>query len=101
LNIYFDAVALEHPEFKIISILPSYVDTPLLHRLQTGSEFDWSEPLKPKEIAELIGELTDDNSRLVTGSRIVVVNEALREDLEYKESLWAYYADRKEMLRLS
>ena len=52
LNIYFDVVALEEKDMKIISILPSYVDTPLLRKLQENNkDFDWNLTMKPEQIA--------------------------------------------------
>lgn len=102
LNIYFDVVAIEHSEMKIISLLPDYVDTPLLHRLQDGHmDFDWDEPIAAPDIASLICTIIEDNSQFVSGSRIIVVNDALEEDLHYKESLWGYNTDKKTFVKLT
>ncbi len=99
LNRYFDVVALEEKKIKIVSILPSYVDTNLLRNLQKNKNFDWTATIKPKQIAELIDRIIEDKN-ITTGSKIIAVSDSLKEDLEYKENLWSYNVTTKKMLRL-
>lgn len=99
LNVYFDVVALEEKEIKVISLLPSYVDTSLLRKLQAGKSFDWSSVMRSDQIAELIKNIADDNTGISSGARIIVVSDALKEDLVYNEDLWAYNVDTKQLFR--
>lgn len=101
LNSYFDVVALEHKELKVINILPDYVDTPLLRKLQNVVDFDWNQTLKPGEIAEFLINTINNHGQIPSGSRIIIINEALKEDLDYKETHWVYNTDTKNLARLS
>ena len=101
LNIYFDVVALEEKNVNFISILPSYVDTPLLHKLQEGNkDFDWNATIKSQEIAEFIKEIINHKKEALNGARIIIVSEALKEDFEYIENLWGYNVTTKELTKL-
>lgn len=101
LNIYFDVIALEEINIKFLSILPSYVDTPLLRKLQENNkEFDWLSVIKAEEIAQFVGQLVKDNSSFPSGAKIIIVSDALREDLEYNENLWGYNVTTKKLLKL-
>lgn len=98
LNIYFDVVALEEKDIKVISLLPSYVDTPLLRKLQSNNkDFDWSIPMKPSDVAGFVGKVINEQESLPTGSKIIVVSDSLKEDLEYKENLWGYNVSTKQL----
>lgn len=101
LNVYFDVIALEERNIKIISILPSYVDTPLLRKLQRKQKFDWSATLKPGQVAEFVVRVIGDKDELSTGSKVIVVTDKLKEDLKYEENLWGYNATDKKLVRLS
>ena len=101
LNIYFDVVALEEKDMKIISILPSYVDTPLLRKLQENNkDFDWNLTMKPEQIAEFVGRVINDNEDLSSGAKVIVVSDSLKEDLEYNENLWGYNTSTKQLSKL-
>ncbi|OGN03526.1 MAG: hypothetical protein A2655_04795 [Candidatus Yanofskybacteria bacterium RIFCSPHIGHO2_01_FULL_43_42] len=101
LNIYFDVVALEEKNMKIISILPSYVDTPLLRKLQENSKnFDWNLTMKPEQIAEFVGRVINDNEDLSSGAKVIVVSDSLKEDLEYNENLWGYNVNTKQLSKI-
>ena len=100
-NIYFDVVALEEKDMKIISILPSYVDTPLLRKLQENSKnFDWNLTMKPEQIAEFVGRVINDNEDLSSGAKVIVVSDSLKEDLEYNENLWGYNVNTKQLSKI-
>jgi len=100
LNKYFETIALEEKAIKFISILPSYVDTPLLHKLEDGNDFNWSEVIKPEEIALLVKKIADEEIKVSSGAKIIVVTEALKEDLEYDEDLWGYNVDSQILTKL-
>lgn len=101
LNVYFDATAMEHKELKVINILPDYVDTPLLRKLQNNAPFDWNQTIKPKQIADFVVSIIENNVSIPSSSRIIIINNALKEDLDYKEVLWAYNTDTKKLEKLS
>jgi len=97
---YFEAVALEEKKIKFITILPSYVDTPLLRKLHPEKDFNWSEVLKPEEVANFVGEVIENKRELKSGAKVIVVNDALKEDLEYNEDLWGYNTTTKDLIKL-
>ncbi len=100
LNKYFETIALEEKTIKFVSILPSYVDTPLLHRLEDGNDFNWSEVIKPEQIALLIKKIVGEEIKVSSGAKIIVVTEALKEDLEYDEDIWGYNVDSQALTKL-
>ena len=100
LNMYFDVVALEHKEVKIINILPDCVDTPLLRKIETSETFHWDEILQPQQIADFTSELIDNNKQLPSGVRIAFINEAQKKTLEYHEELWVYNVDSKKLIKM-
>ncbi len=100
LNKYFETTALEEKSIRFISILPSYVDTPLLRKLQEGREFNWDEIVKPQEVAELVEKIIKGEVEVSSGAKIVVVSEALTEDLKYDEDLYGYNTTTKSLTKL-
>lgn len=100
LNIYFDVIALEEKGFKVVSILPSYVDTPLLRKLQENRDFPWDAVMKPDQIAEFVQRIIEEQSSIDTGTKIIVISDSLKEDLEDVENLWGYNVDTRELFRL-
>ena len=101
LNRYFDVVALEEKSIKFASILPSYVDTPLLRKLQENNrDFAWEATMKPEQIAELVGKVVKDGKDISSGAKIIAVSDALKEDLEYKENLLGYNVTTQKLFTL-
>lgn len=100
LNKYFETMAIEEKGIKFVSILPSYVDTPLLHKLEDGHNFNWNEVIKPGEIAELIEKVISGEIKFSSGAKIIVVTDALKDDLEYNEDLWGYNVNTKMLSEL-
>jgi NAD(P)-dependent dehydrogenase (short-subunit alcohol dehydrogenase family) len=102
LNIYFDIIALEEKNIKFISLLPSYVDTPLLRTLQKNNpDFDWSATVQPADISLLINKIIDAPQDFFSGTHIIVATEALKEDFEYHENIWGYNTDTNELKKLN
>lgn len=100
LNKHFETIALEEKTIKFVSILPSYVDTPLLHKLEDENDFNWGGVIKPEEVALLIEKIVDEEIKVSSGAKIIVVTEALKEDLEYDEDLWGYNVDSQTLKKL-
>lgn len=97
---YFEAVAQDLAQAKVYSLLLDYVDTPMLHELQDGRDFDWSATLKVEDVAKLSVELVAGKHGLPSGSNVIVINNALKDDMEPVEKLYGFNADISEMIKL-
>lgn len=97
---YFEAVAQQLENAKVFNLLPDYVDTPMLHGLQQGRDFAWDKTLSPKALAELSLLLVTDKLSVPSGSNIIVVNNALKEDLKSAEKLFGYNVDTRQLTEL-
>lgn len=95
LNIYFDCTALENPEIKFVSILPSYVNTPLLHNAYNEQPpfDDWKEIIQPEQIANLVNKIVSSPEDFESMTHIIVANEKLMSDTQNQEKLKIYKAD--------
>lgn len=101
LNIYFDILALENKSLKILNILPDYVDTPLQHRLSDKSNnFDWTKCVTPEEIANFIFDTVTGKYDLISGIRIIVVNNKSMSATKDPEILYYYNTDTKKIKKL-
>jgi NAD(P)-dependent dehydrogenase (short-subunit alcohol dehydrogenase family) len=99
LNIYFETIAQENPNVKIVSILPSYVDTPLLRSLHDDS-FAWDEANKPEQTANIVDYVIDHPNEVESGGRVVVVSSK-QDDGDYDpEKLWLFITDKKKLTRI-
>lgn len=97
---YFETLALEMPDAKVVSLLPDYIDTPMLRELQEGKDFDWGQTLKVEEMTRLIKNLYDEKVKAPSGSNIIVINDQLVEDLEDREKLYGYNVSNGMLTRL-
>jgi benzil reductase ((S)-benzoin forming) len=97
---YFEAVAQDLAQAKVYSLLLDYVDTPMLHELQDGRDFDWSATLKVEDVAKLSVELVAGKHGLPSGSNVIVINNALKDDMKPVEKLYGFNADTGEMIKL-
>jgi len=101
LNIFFDALTLENKNIKVLHILPDYVDTPLQHRLSDKSkDFDWEECVLPEDVAYLIKNIVNGKYDLVSGTRVIVVNNKSIRATRDPEKLYYYNVDTKEFKKL-
>ena len=97
----FETIALEEKEITFFTVLPSYVDTPLLRSLHgQESGFEWDKILKPQNVADLVLRLVTNEQGLASGAKVIVVNEFLKEDTTYHEDLWGYFAESQTLERL-
>ncbi len=101
LNHYFEAIATEDKSLRVINLLPSYVDTPLLRSLhKDDKDFSWESVNSSEQIAEFVGYVIDNPTRIESGSRVVVVSSA-QDDGDYDpEKLWLFITDQKKLTRL-
>lgn len=98
---YFGSLAAELRDAKVITLLPDYVDTPMLRSLHKDDGFDWSVPLRAEDIATLIANLESGKMRVESGANIIIVNNALQEDLASTEQLYGFNTDTQQLVRLS
>jgi alcohol dehydrogenase/benzil reductase ((S)-benzoin forming) len=98
---YFNSVARELKDTNVFAVLPDYVDTPMLHgTMDDDKSFDWNKTIKPDDIARLCLRLIDSKHDLESGSNIIVVTEALKEDLKSVEKLYGFNTDTNALARL-
>jgi NAD(P)-dependent dehydrogenase (short-subunit alcohol dehydrogenase family) len=97
---YFEALAHELRNATVLTLLPDYVDTPMLRELQAGRDFDWDIAISPQDVASLTVDLACGKVRPKTGSNIIIVTNGLKEDLESREKLYGFNTDTKELIKL-
>lgn len=100
LSIYFDAVALENKDIRVLNILPVYVDTRMLKDISQKLKFSTDGATKPEKIAEAIKEITFSDHRLESGARIIILSNESLSDTEDPEKLYYYNVDTKEFKKL-
>lgn len=90
LNLFFETMAEENKQVKIISLLPSYMDTPMQHQVHDGTDFDWNQCMKPEDVADALSNIILNNKEIETGSRLII-EKSIDESEEYTpEKLWTY-----------
>ena len=100
LNIYFDAIGLENPKIKIFNLLPSYINTPLQHKLNDDKDFSWDEAMRTEQVADCVLYMFNNQQKFVSGTRVIVISDKLKSDIEDPEKLWFYNVDTKEIKKL-
>lgn len=101
LNIYFETIAVENPEVKILNILPNYMDTPLQHETNLDTpDFDWSQCMNVEEVSVGIIKIILNNSSIETGSRIIIYKENARDGVYNPEKLWLYTTNDKNLKKI-
>jgi short-subunit dehydrogenase len=100
LNIFFEIMAEENKEVKIINILPTYVDTPMQHKLHDQTDFDWNLCMKPEDVANAIEYVVKNLEKIETGSRIIIDKNAEQNEEYRPEKLWVYSAINKKMKKI-
>lgn len=97
---YFEALADELTNANVFTLLPDYVDTPMLRELQAGRDFDWDITINPQDVAKFSVDLACGNVKPQTGSNIIIVTNGLKEDLESREMLYGFNTDTNELIKL-
>lgn len=103
LNIYFDTIAVENKDIKVFNLLPSYIDTPLQHKLNDDGkdkEFSWNITMNPDSVAKSVLKLFEDKDNYPTSAKIMIVSNKLIDDTEDPEKLWYYNVDTEEFEKL-
>lgn len=90
LNLFFETMAAEEPQVKILNILPSYVDTPLQHIVNDGTDFNWDLCMQPEGIAKAVEYVLSHSNQFETGSRVIIEKTVTKGEPYTPEKLWAY-----------
>lgn len=102
LNIYFETIAAENKTVKIINVLPSYIDTPLQHKVRgEHKEFDWNITMQPDQVAEIIPNIIANEKKIDSGTRIIVVSSALANEAKNPEKLLVFNINSKKLDKVS
>lgn len=97
---YFNALAQELVSARVYTLLPDYVDTPMLRTSMDGeTSFDWSTTIQPQDIANLCGRLISDEAKVESGANIIVITDALKDDLKNREKLYVFNSSSKELTK--
>lgn len=97
LNLFFETMAKENKQVKIINILPSYVDTPMQHQLHDNTDFDWSQCMMPEDIANAVATVLSKIESIDTGSRVIIEKEINKNESYRPEKLWTYSVVKNEL----
>lgn len=100
LNLFFETMAAENDQVKIINILPSYVDTPMQHGMRKGKEFDWNICMMPEDISEAVNAILSNIGDIASGSRVIVEKSIEADELYTPEMLWTYSVAEKDLKKL-
>lgn len=100
LNIFFETMAKENKDVKIISILPSYIDTPMQHQIHDGTDFDWSQCMIPSDITEAMGTVLSKSEEIESGSRVIIEKNIGDSEQYTPEKLWTYSVQTKKIKHL-
>lgn len=103
LTIFFDAITLENKDLKIINMLPSYVDTPLQHKLNDNDkddDFEWTNAMDVDEVADAYIKIVKTHDNYPNCSKIMIVSNKLIDDTEDPEKLYYYNVDTEEFKKL-
>lgn len=100
LNIFFETMAAENPSVKIINLLPSYIDTPLLHKLFDNTDFDWSLCMSVIEVAQSLMNISKDRDKFDSGSRILILKQNYEDGIYNPEKLWVYTTNNQSVVKV-
>lgn len=98
LNIYFETIAAENKDVKIINVLPSYIDTPMQHRVRgIHKDFDWSLTMHVDNVAAVVPHLVANEKGIGSGSRVLVISHVLADEVKNPEKLLVFNVDSKKL----
>lgn len=99
LNLYFDTVAVEYPKVKVVSLLPSFINTPLLDNLYIEEGFSReTRCIQASQVARLVSKVVSNPNDYPTGSRIIVVNSKQVGVSDNPENLYIYNVDNETLV---
>lgn len=100
-TMYFNALARELTNANVYTLLPSYVDTPMLNGIiDRSGHLEHGAAINPADIARFVMGLVDGQYNVESGANIIIVTNKLTEDLEDVEKRYAYNTNTQELGRL-
>lgn len=98
---YFDALAQELKDARVYTLLPDYVDTPMLRTSPpSDKDFNWGVIIQPTDIAKLSVDLIAGRIKLESGTNIIIVTDALKGSWDRTEKLYGFNTDTSELIKL-
>jgi len=98
LNIYFETIAAENKDVKVVNVLPSYINTPLQHKVRGGhKEFDWNITMQSNQVAEVIPKIIANDKKIDSGTRIIVISDTLASEVKNPEKLMVFNINNKKL----
>lgn len=101
LDIYFDAVAIENKDIKVLNILPVYIDTPMLKDISEKLKFSTDGATKSEKVAEVSMEIINRSNDFESGSRIMILSDKTLDEATNPEKLWYYNIDTREFKKVN
>jgi NAD(P)-dependent dehydrogenase (short-subunit alcohol dehydrogenase family) len=99
---YFNALAKELVGANVYTLLPDYVDTPMLRNYPPKEQnFNWDTIIQPEQIAMFCLRLSTEKPPLESGAHIIIVTEALKSSLENMEKLYGFNPETGSFLKLT
>lgn len=99
LNIFFETMAAENKNVKIINVLPTYIDTPFLRTFISDEDFDWKKSMKPEDVAEALLGVIKNKNTIESGSRIMIIKQEHADGIYNPEKLWIYTTKNKKFIK--
>lgn len=100
-TLYFNSLADELKQAKVITLLPDYVDTPMLRSTMGDSKtFDWDATIKSEDVAKLCSGILSGSVAVESGANVIIVTEKLKGDLKSVEKLYGFNTDTRELIKL-
>ena len=100
LNLFFETMATENAQVKIVNLLPSYIDTPLQHKLRDNAIFDWKQCMSVDEVSSSVISLISQIANISSGSRVIIIKDELEDKNYNPETLWVYTTSDKKMRKI-
>jgi benzil reductase ((S)-benzoin forming) len=101
-TLYFDVLAKELKTAKIYTLLPDYVDTPMLRNFPpSDKDFNWDVIIQPSDIAKLTLDLITETIVVESGANIIVVTEALKASWNSTEKLYGFNTESGKLVKLA
>lgn len=100
LDIYFDSVAIENPQIKIINILPVYMDTPMLNSILKELDFTTDDAINTEVFAEAVKKIIFNQESIESGARVIVLSNKSLGEVENPEKLYYFNVDTEDFKKI-
>lgn len=97
LNLFFETMAAENPNIKVINFLPSFINTPLLKKIKYAYRVPENSCFSPSEVGKVINDIISKQDMIASGSRIMLTKNVPENGDYYPENLLVYDIFRKRL----